>query len=60
MLTKSVTVLRLSKKVRIGYMKIKDIRGLLKVRIVPISREDALKLLRGERSATEGKNRDKV
>jgi len=35
---------------RIGYMRIKEIRGLLRIEEVPISREEALKILRGERA----------
>ncbi len=46
------------KRVRIGYMRIREIRGLMKVEVVPISREEALKLLRGERNAGESKAGD--
>ena len=42
------------KIVRIGYMKIKEIHGLLKIELIPISREEAKKLLRGEIRASEG------
>lgn len=48
------------RRIRIGYMRIREFRGLMKIEIVPISREEALKLLRGERRAGEGEARDKV
>lgn len=39
------------RRIRIGYMRVKEIRGLLKFEVVPISREEALAILRGERPA---------
>jgi len=40
------------KRIKIGYMRIKEIKGLLKAEIIPISREEALRILRGERCAS--------
>jgi len=47
------------KKIRIGYMKVKEYKALLKVEAVPITGEEALAILRGEKSASEIKARDK-
>mgnify|MGYP000433290911 CR=1 FL=1 len=48
------------RRVRIGYIRIREIRGLLRVEVVPISREEALRILRGERSAGKAEDRDQV
>ena len=40
------------KRVRLGYMRVKEFKGLMKVEITPISREKALAMLRGERLAS--------
>ena len=47
------------RRIRIGYLRIKEVRGLLKVELVPISEEEARRLLRGEARAGEGKARAK-
>jgi len=39
------------KRVRIGYMKIKEIHGLLKIKLIPISEKEAIELLKGKRNA---------
>ncbi len=41
------------KRIRIGYMRIKEVRGLMKVQLIPISREKAMALLRDEKLACE-------
>lgn len=41
------------KRIRVGYVRIKEVKGLLKAEIIPISREEALRILRGERRAGE-------
>ena len=46
------------KRIRIGYMKIKEIYGLMKIEIIPISREEALRILREEKYASENKVSD--
>jgi len=43
------------KRVRIGYMKIKGIKGLMKIELIPISREETLAILKGEKAAGESK-----
>ncbi len=40
------------KRVRLGYMRVKEFKGLMRVEITPISREKALAMLRGERLAS--------
>ena len=47
------------KKIRIRYMKVKEYKALLKVEAVPITREEALAILRGEKSVSKTKARDK-
>ena len=37
-----------SKRIRIGYMRVKEVLGLVKFEFVPIDREKALKILRSE------------
>ena len=49
----------MSKRIRIGYMRIKEVLGLLKFEFVPIDREKALKMLRGEVSASQAEAGDK-
>jgi hypothetical protein len=39
------------RRIRIGYVRVKEIRGLLRFEVVPISREEALAIPRGERTA---------
>ncbi len=36
------------RRVRIGYLKVKEIHGVLKIELIPISKEEAIKLLQGE------------
>jgi len=43
-------------KRRIGYMRIKEIKGLMKIEVIPISKEEAMRLLRGESIASQGKS----
>jgi len=47
----------MSKRIRIGYMKVKEVLGLVKFKFVPIDREKALKILRGEVSVTEAEDK---
>ena len=36
------------KRVKIGYLRVKEIHGILKIELIPISREEAMRILRGE------------
>jgi len=47
------------KRIQIGYMRIKEIHGLMKVEIIPISRDVALKILKGEDVAFKSEAPDK-
>jgi hypothetical protein len=40
------------KRVRLGYMRVKEFNGLMRVEITPISKEKALAMLRGGRLAS--------
>jgi hypothetical protein len=42
------------RRVSLGYMRIKEVLGLMRVEVVPLSREEALAILKGERSAGKG------
>ena len=44
------------KRIKIGYMRIKEIKGIMKIEVIPISKEEALKILRGEKRAGEDKD----
>jgi len=48
-----------SKRIRIGYMRVKEVLGLVKFEFIPISREEALKILRGEAVAGKAEAEDK-
>jgi len=47
------------KRIRIGYMRVKEFLGLVKFEVFPIDSETALRILRGEVCAGEGKAEDK-
>jgi len=50
---KACSISGMVKRIRIGYMRIKKIHGLMKVEVIPIKYEDAMKLLKGEESASK-------
>lgn len=39
--------MRERRRIKIGYLKVKEVRGLLRVELIPISEEEARRLLRG-------------
>lgn len=41
------------KRIRIGYMRVKEFRGLVRLRVEPVSKEEVLRILRGGSSASE-------
>lgn len=45
---------------RIGYMRVREYRYLIRVELVPITKEEAVRILRGEHSARESKAPSKV
>ncbi|MCL7384584.1 MAG: hypothetical protein LZ174_09885 [Thaumarchaeota archaeon] len=47
------------RSIQIGYMRIKEIHGLVKVEVIPISRDAALKILKGEGIAFKSEAPDK-
>jgi len=52
-------VYSVSKRIRIGYMRVKEVLGLVKFEFISISREEALKILRGEAVASKAEAEDK-
>jgi len=49
----------MTKRIRIGYMRVKEVLGLVKFEFIPIDREKALKILRGEAIAGKAEAEDK-
>jgi len=47
------------KRIRIGYMRVKEFLGLVKLEVLPIDRETALRILRGEVSASKSETKGK-
>jgi len=43
------------RRVRVGYMRIKEFHGIVKMEIRPISREEALRILKGGEYASKNK-----
>jgi len=54
-----LAVYSVSKRIRIGYMRVKEVLGLVKFEFIPIDREKALKILRGEVVAGKTETEDK-
>ena len=46
-------------RIQIDYMRVKEIYGLMKIEIIPISRDVALKILKGEGVAFKSEALDK-
>ena len=44
----------MAQRIRIGYMRVKEVIGLMEVRIRPISWEEAMRLLKGGSRAGQG------
>jgi len=47
------------RRVRVGYMRIKEFHGIVKMEIRPITREEALRILKGGEYASKNKTSDK-
>jgi len=43
------------RRVRVGYMRIKEFHGIVKMEIRPITREEALRMLKGGEHVSENK-----
>lgn len=41
------------RRIRIGYMRVREFRGLVMVRVEPVGKEEALRVLRGDSGARE-------
>ena len=47
------------KRIRIGYMRVKEVLGLVKFEVIPVDRDKALRMLGGDVNASKGKAEDK-
>ena len=42
------------RRIRIGYMRIKEVKSLMRIEFTPISKEEIVAILKGEKPAGEG------
>jgi len=43
----------MSRRIRIGYMRIKEVKGLMRIEFTPISKEEIVAILKGEKPASK-------